>query len=236
MWYTDTVLRAIQQLIRRLIGRTPYPLALQSLISLVLLATLPSALAENGYLLSARFGLLCAVVGLALAVCWCVPVRKFSAWLQLAYLCLQLVATSLAHVIVPSQLLGYVYLVIVLQAVYLFKPLLWILFAVGAYILWSGSLMIASATLIDWTRGNLALAFPVLCILIAAIMYARQHQRSEQVQQVFQQMQQRYDTLLLHLRDAQQRATLEERQRLTQTIAHDITVALAQIEQSIASA
>lgn len=236
VWYTNVVLRAIQQLTRRLIARTPYPLALQSLISLVLLATVPSALAENGYLLSARFGLLCALVGLALAVCWCVPVRKANAWLQLAYLCLQLVAAALADVIVPSQLLGYVYLVIVLQAVYLFKPLLWILFAVGAYILWSGSLMIASATLIDWTRGNLALAFPVLCILVAAIMYARQHQRSEQVQQVLQQMQQRYDTLLLHLRDAQQLATLEERQRLTQTIARDITVALAQIEQNIASA
>src|SRR6266496_471294 len=88
VWYTDTVLRAVQQLIRRLINRTPYPLALQSLISLVLLATLPSALAENGYVLSARFGLLCVVVGLALAVCWLIPVRKFSAWLQLAYLCL----------------------------------------------------------------------------------------------------------------------------------------------------
>ena len=236
MWYTDAVVQAVQQLIRRLITRTPYPLALQSLISLVLLATLPSALAENGYLLSARFALLCAVVGLALAMCWLVPVRKFGAWLQLAYLGLQVVATSLAHVVVPSQLLGYVYLVIVLQAVYLFKPLVWILFAAGTYALWSGSLMIASANLIDWTRGNLALAFPVLCILIAAIIYARQHQRSEHVQQVLQQMQQRYDTLLLHLRDAQQRATIEERQRLTQTIAHDITVALGQIEQSIGNA
>ena len=91
--------------------------------------------------------------------------------------------------------------------------------------------MIASATVIDWTRGNLALAFPVLCILIAAIMYARQHQRSEHAQQVLQQMQQRYDMLLLRLRDAQQRATLEERHRLTQTIARDITLALAQIDK-----
>ncbi len=236
LWYTDAVLRAVQQLSRRLIARTPYPLALQSLISLVLLATLPSALAESGYMLSARFALLCVLVGLALAVCWLVPVRKFDAWLQVAYLCLQVLATSLAYVIVPSQLLGYLYLVIVLQAVYLFKPLLWILFAVGAYILWNGSLIIASANLIDWTRANLALAFPVLCILIAAIVYARQHQRSEHAQQVLQQMQQRYDTLLLRLRDAQQHATLEERHRLTQTIARDIMLALAQIEQSIASA
>jgi signal transduction histidine kinase len=236
VWYTDTMLAATLQLAGRLLRRTPYPLALQSLISLVLLATLPSALAEHGYALSARFALLCGLVGLALALCWCVPVRKIGAWLQLAYLCLQLAAASLAHAVVPSQMLGYVYLVIVLQAVYLFKPLLWIVFALAAYILWSGSLIIASATLIDWTRANLALAFPVLCILIAAIVYVRQHQRSEHVQQVFQQMQQRYDTLLLHLRDAQQRATLEERQRLMQTIAHDITSALAQIEQSIASA
>ena len=58
MWYTDAVLRAVQQFIRRLIAHTPYPLALQCLISLVLLATLPSALAESGYVLSARFGLL----------------------------------------------------------------------------------------------------------------------------------------------------------------------------------
>jgi signal transduction histidine kinase len=236
LWYTITVVRAVQQSIRRLITGTPYPLALQSLISLVLLATLPSALAESGYLLSARFALLCALVGLALAVCWLVPVRKLGVSLQLAYLGLQVVATSLAHMVVPSQLLGYVYLVIVLQAVYLFKPLVWILFAVGAYTLWSGSLMIASANLIEWTRGNLALAFPVLCILIAAMVYARQHQRSEHAQQVLQQMQQRYDTLLLHLRDAQQRATIEERQRLTQTIAHDIAAALGQIEQSIANA
>jgi signal transduction histidine kinase len=231
------VLQAIRQLIRRLITRTPYPLALQSLISLVLLATLPSALVENGYLLSARFVLLCGLVGLALTVCWLVPVRKFGTWFQLAYLGLQVAAALLAHVFVPSQLLGYVYLVIVLQAVYLFKPLVWILFAASAYALWSGSLMIASANnLIDWTLGNLALAFPVLCILIAAMVYARQHHRSEHVQQVLQQMQQRYDTLLLRLHDAQLRATIEERQRLTQTIARDITVALGQIEQSIATA
>src|SRR3954470_24296750 len=70
VWYTYGVLTAIQQLIRRLIASTPYPLALQSLISLVLLATLPSALAENGYMLSARFALLCVLVGLAVTGCW----------------------------------------------------------------------------------------------------------------------------------------------------------------------
>ncbi len=75
----------------------------------------------------------------------------------------------------------------------------------------------------------------MFCILIAAALYARQHQRHEQVQQVLQQQQSRYEALLEHLRDAQQHAALEERQRLSQTIASDITAALAQIEQSIAS-
>ena len=96
----------------------------------------------------------------------------------------------------PSQVLGYVYLVIVLQAVYLFRPLLWVIFAACAYLIWSGWLMFASASLIEWTHGNLALAFPMLCILIAAIVYARQHQRYEQVQQVLQQMQRRALTML----------------------------------------
>jgi len=227
---------AAQQFIRRLISRTPYPLALQSLISLVLLATLPSSLADTGYLLSPRFALLCVLVGLNLALCWCVPARQLAPRRQFAYLSLQVGAAGLAHALVPFQLLGYVYLVIVLQAVYLFKPVLWILFAVGTYAIWSGSLMIASANAIEWTRGNLALAFPVLCILIAAVVYARQHHRYEQVQQVLQQMQRHYDTLVLRLRDAQQHAAIEERQRLAQTIAHDITAALAQVEQSIANA
>lgn len=236
LWYTDAVLAATQQFIRRQLARTPYPLALQSLISLVLLATLLSVLAQAGYALSLRIALVCALVGLSLALCWCVPARRLGRWLQLAYLVLQIGLASLGNLIIPSHLLGYVYLVVVLQAVYLFKPLLWILFALGAYAIWSGSLMIASASLLEWVRGNLTLAFPVVCILVAAIVYARQHQRSEHVQQVLLQMQRRYDTLVLRRRDAQQRAALEERSRLAQTIARDITAALAQVEQSIASA
>jgi signal transduction histidine kinase len=236
VWYTDDVLTSVQQLVRRLMARTPYPPALQSLISLVVLATLPSALANAVSVLSPRFALICVLVVLDLALCWCVPVRKLRHWQQFAYLFVQLGIVSLAHAILPSQVLGYVFLVIVLQAVYLFKPFLWATFAAGAYLIWSGWLMLASTNLIDWIHGNLALAFPILCILIAAIVYARQHQRSEQVQQVLQQMQRRYDTLKLVLRDAQQSAALEERHRLAETIARDISVALAQVEQSIANA
>jgi signal transduction histidine kinase len=228
------VVTSIQQLTRRLMACAPYPLALQSLVTLVLLATLPGAITEGAQVPSPRFVLLCGLLGLHLALIWLVPVRQLRFWRQLAYLLLQVGAASLADALAPSQLLSYVYLVIVLQAVYLFRPLWWIIFAGGVYSLWSGSLMVASASLLDWIQGNLALAFPVLCILIAAAVYARQHQRQEQVQQALQQMQRRYDTLALDLHDAQQRAALEERHRLTQTIAGDITLALAQIEQSIA--
>jgi signal transduction histidine kinase len=56
------------------------------------------------------------------------------------------------------------------------------------------------------------------------------------VLQVLQQMQRRYDTLVLHLRDAAEHAAQEERSRLAQTITSDITAALAQTEQSVASA
>jgi signal transduction histidine kinase len=236
VWYTDGVLTSVPQLIRRLITRTAYPPALQSLISLVVLATLPSAFANAASALSPRFALVCVLVALDLAMCWFVPVRKLRTWQQLVYLSLQLAIVSLAHAILPSQVLGYVFLVVVLQAIYLFKPLLWATFAIGTYLIWSGWLMLASASLIEWTHGNLTLAFPMLCILIAAIIYARQHQRSEQVQQVLQQMQRRYDALKLMLRDAQQSAALEERHRLAETLARDISAALAQVEQGIANA
>jgi signal transduction histidine kinase len=183
-----------------------------------------------------HFAVLCLVVGFHLVLSWVVPAPQLRFWFQLAYLCLQVGLASLANLILPSPLLGYVYLVIVLQAVYLFRPLVWVIFASCVYVLWSGSLMIVSASFIDWAHGNLLLAFPVLCILIAAITYARQHRHHEQVQHILQQMQRQYETLHQHLRDAQELAALEERRQLAQTIVSDITAALAQAELSIASA
>lgn len=207
-------------------------MALQSLITLVLLATLPSAFSMGGRMLL----LLCALMAIDLALCWLVPVQRLGRWLQLGYLIVQLGIASTAQIFVPSPVFSYVYLLIVLQAVYLFKPWQWLLFAGGVYALWSGSLMIASANLLEWLQSNLVLAFPVLCILAAATVYARQHQRRQQVQQLAQQVQQRYEQLVMLLRDAQQRAILEERHRIAQTVTYDIGNTLAQIEQSIANA
>lgn len=235
MWYTVAVAKAIRQLASRFEARAPYPLALQSLISLVLLATLPSAFDTAGYVLSSRMALLCALIGVCIAASWLVPIRRLHAVFQLTYLGLQLGAASLAQIIAPSQILGYVYLTVVLQAVYLFRPLVWIGVAAVVYALWSGQLIVSS-TLLEWVQGNLALAFPIVCIVAAALLYARQHQRQEYVQRVLQDMQRRCDNLLLHLREAQQRAAQEERLRIAQTVAHDITTMLAQVEQNISSA
>lgn len=229
------VAKANRQLTSWLEARAPYPLALQSLISLVLLATLPSAFDTAGYVLSSRLALLCALLGAYVALTWLVPVRRLRLGFQLCYLALQLGAASLAQLIAPSQMLGYVYLIVVLQGVYLFRPMVWISFAAVVYALWSGQLIISS-NLLDWVQSNLALAFPIVCILAAALLYARQHQRQEYVQRVLHDMQRRCDNLLIHLREAQQRAAQEERLRIAQTIAHDIASTLAQVEQNISSA
>jgi hypothetical protein len=90
LWYTVAVRITLQQLAHRWAARVPYPLALQALLSLVLLATLPSALEAAGGALSVRFALLALVVGLDLAMCWVVPARHLRLWQQLAYLALQL--------------------------------------------------------------------------------------------------------------------------------------------------
>lgn len=228
-----SVVKRIQQFGRRLIDCAPYPLALQGLVSLVLLAAVPSALSETPNLLFSRIALLCLLIGIHILAAWLVPVRKLKFWWQLIYLALQVGLASLSYAIVPYPLIGYVYVAIVLQAIYLFRPLVWILFACSVYGLWSGSLMIASTNLFEWLYANLALAFPVTCILIAAVLYARQHHRHEQVQTELRQQQNRYEALLARLDDAEQDAALAERHRLAQTITSEISSALAQVEQSI---
>ncbi|NTW98302.1 MAG: two-component sensor histidine kinase, partial [Oscillochloris sp.] len=128
------------------------------------------------------------------------------------------------------------YLAIVLQALVLFRPWIWIPFAVGVWALWSGGVIIASASLFSWLQSNLAIAFPATCAIIAAIIYLRQHRRSEQAQQMLQQMQQRYDSLSTALREMQQRVVLEERRRLAQMLIDEVQSALARTEQSVATA
>lgn len=215
-------------------GLATYPLAIQSVAVLALLATAVSALQLD--LSSDALWLLAGLGVLNLLAVTLVPARRLPRWAQLLYLLGQCLLAGVVQIFAPASLLAYVYLAIVLQAIVLLPLWLWVPFAVLTYAIWGGLLLIATANLLAWLQGNLALAFPATCAIIAAIVYARQHHRNEQVQQRLLQMQQRYDQLASGLRDLQQRAMLEERQRLAQTIISEVQLALGRTEQSVSAA
>jgi signal transduction histidine kinase len=219
-----------------LVAHSPYPLALQSIVALVLIATPLNALFTYSRSDPQQLWLLCGIMLLHLLLCLTMPIRRLRAWQQLAVMLGQCGLVVLAYTALPVPLLTYVLLAIVLQAVYLFRPWLWIPFACLVWLGWSGTLIVVSANLLEWVQRNLTLAFPATCILIAAVLYARQHHRRTQVQQLTDQMQQHYDMLRLHLREAQQRAVVEERHRLIQTVSSDISTALANAEQAVVAA
>ncbi|MBX0327677.1 two-component sensor histidine kinase [Oscillochloris sp. ZM17-4] len=234
------MIRAFQQL-RALIGRhVAYPFALQGVVALALLMTPLSGLGMRGPLSvdgsPQRYWAMTAIVGLHLILTLFVPARRLALWAQILYLIIQCALTAVAQALFPTPLFDYVYLAIVLQSLMLFRPWLWIPFAVGVWALWSGGVFMATASALTWLQSNLALAFPATCAIIAAIIYVRQHRRSEQAQQMLQQMQQRYDSLSTALREIQQRVALEERRRLAQTLTDEVQAALARTEQSIAAA
>jgi signal transduction histidine kinase len=230
------MLTTFQHVSAQVAARSPYPLALQCLISLVLLATPLNALVAGVGANSLHFWALVALMLLQLLLCSFVPIRRLRCWQQLAVLIGLGGIVTIASAFVPVTMLTYVLLTIVLQAIYLFRPWLWIPFACLVWLGWNGTLLLVSSSLLDWLQSNLTLAFPATCILIAAIVYARQHRHHAQVQQLLDQMQSRYDTLLVKLRDVQQRTALEERHRLMQMITKDISTAIANTEQSVVAA
>lgn len=178
------------------------------------------------------FGL-CGAQLLALAL---VPAQRLPHWAQLLYLSVQCGLTVLAQPFVPPDLLGYVYLALVLQAIILLPLWVWIPFSVAVYALWSGLLALATTSMLSWLQSNLALAFPATCAIIAVLVYARQQRQREHVQLMLQQVQLRYDQLALGVRELQQGAMLEERRRLAQTLVGEVQVALSRTEQQLTSA
>lgn len=232
--------RALQQLRAFISRHAPYPLALQGVVSLALLMTPLSGLmlSDPGRWSGSlgRFWAMSGLVGLHLLLTLVVPARRLPLWAQITYLIGQCALTVAAQALFPTPLFDYVYLTIVLQALALFRPWLWIPFAVGVWALWSGGEIIATSSALGWLQSNLALAFPATCAIIAAIIYVRQHRRSEQAQQMLQHMQQRYDSLSTALRELQQRVALEERRRLAQTLTDEVQAALVRAEQSVATA
>jgi signal transduction histidine kinase len=234
------MIRAFQQLRAFIERHVPYPLALQGIVGFALLMTPLSGVGLRGAISVAgspqRYWEMTAIMGVQLIMTVVVPARRLPLWVQIIYLLLQCALTAAAQMLFPAPLLDYVYLTIVLQALTLFRPWLWIPFAVGVWALWSGGVIMATASVLTWIQSNLTLAFPATCAIIAAIIYVRQYRRGEQAQQMLVQMQQRYDSLSTALREMQQRAALEERRRLAQMLTGEVQAALARTEQGIVAA
>jgi signal transduction histidine kinase len=226
------VKRRLLQLLAMMRRQSPYPLAVQGGVMLVLLAVPLSAWGSvDPDLALYHYWVLTILVGLHLLMVALVPAHWLPDWARLVYLAIQAALTVAAQALYPVPLMHLVYLVVVLQSIALLRPLFWIPFAVSVWALWSGLVLIASMSLWAWLQSNLAIAFPALCAIVAVIVYARHRRGSEQAQQVLQQVQQRYDALATALRDMQQLAVLEERQRLTQSLASELQTALVQVEQ-----
>lgn len=229
----------LRQLLSNIAARMPYPPIIQGLVGLTLVAALVNvfnqisagaAMEQTG-----QPGLFIGLIVIQLLAIWLVPVRSISCWQQFVFLIAQCSLTAAAQFTLTAPILDYVYLAIVLQAVYLFRAWLWIPFASIVWLVWSGTIIIDSASLVAWLQSNLAVAFPATCILIAAIVYARQQRRHEQAQQMLRQMQHRYDNLVLTFRDIHQHAIMEERQRLSQLITDEMQTVLLRTEQNIAT-
>ncbi|MEM8529696.1 MAG: histidine kinase [Chloroflexota bacterium] len=224
-----TELRSVANFITE---RAPYPLVIQMLISVVIFATQVSAVETEG-IYGWNVWIPIILLGFHLIVCWIVPAQRLTVWFQLVYLLGQCALTAFVNVLLPLPVITYVYLVVVLQAMCLFRVWLWVTFAGLIWLVWNGTFVIASTSVLDWVQGNLNVAFPITCILIAAILYARQNRRSEQMDHILRQMQNHYDALSIKFREVSQLSILEERQRLEQTISHDLRMALAQTEQQV---
>jgi signal transduction histidine kinase len=230
----------MQALRTRIAARMPYPLVLQGLVALSLLAA-PLAVLSGG-LAALRpeaahaFGIFTLLISLHLVLVLLVPVRRLPTWLQLGYLIGQCGLTAAAQFVLPAPTLSYIYLTIVLQALYLFRPWLWIPFAVAVWLVWSGALIVNTRNVLAWLQSNLVFAFPATCVLIAAILYVRQQRRHEQIQRLLAQVEQQYQALNQTFDTLQQRAAQEERDHVVQTVISDLRAALAGVEQSTASA
>lgn len=212
-------------------------LAFLVLLSLVVLVVALSALSDP-VLRTAwprLIGMLACLVGMV-GLAWITPLRLLTVWGQVILIGLELAAAAGAQLLYPTPLIDYIYLILVLQGIMLFRPWLWAIMAVGIWIIWAIVRYRLSHDLIGWLESNLAIAFPATCAIIAAFIYARHLRRSEQVQQMLQQMQQRSAAFSTFLRDVQQRVAHEERQRLLHLLADEVQQALAQAEQSITGA
>ncbi|WP_322494929.1 histidine kinase [Chloroflexus sp.] len=228
----------LSSLIQTIISR--YQRAALAFLVLLSLVTLVVALSAAGdAALRAewpRLAGMLACLGFMLGVAWLTPLRVLTVWGQLALIGLELAAAAGAQLLTAAPLIDYIYLVLVLQGIILFRPWVWAITAIGVWAIWAIVRYQLSNDLIGWLQSNLAITFPATCAIIAAFIYARHVHRSEQMQSMLQQMQQRYTAFSALLREMQQRAASEERQRLLHLLASEVQQALANAEQSVTAA
>src|SRR5687767_2169529 len=129
MCYTIAMSRAERRFRSFVERHSPYPLAVQGVATLALIGTPFSIVGADG-LEPWRFWSLLGVVAALLLALALVPARRLPLWAQILYLLAQLGLLTVARATTPAPLLDYVYLSIVLQSIALFRPWLWIPFAV----------------------------------------------------------------------------------------------------------
>lgn len=136
-------------------GPASYPLAVQGVALLALIATPLSALGLG--VASSHVWALAGLAGVNLLALIAAPARSMPRWAQVIFLVVQCCVAVAMQTIASAPLIGYVYLSIVLQSIVLFPLWLWIPFAVIVYAVWSGLLAIATANALTWLQGNLSL-------------------------------------------------------------------------------
>ncbi|ACL24668.1 sensor histidine kinase [Chloroflexus aggregans] len=209
-------------------------LGLLSIVTLIAaLSTVGDATLRNDW---PRLAGMLACLGVMLGLAWLTPLRLLKVGGRLTLIVIELAAAAGAQLLTAAPLIDYIYLVLVLQGIILFRPWLWALMAVSVWIIWAIVRYQLSNDLLIWLQSNLAIAFPAVCAIIAACIYARHVHRSEQMQQMLQQMQQRYTSLSTLLRDVQQRVAREERQRLLNRLISEVQQTLVYAEQGLTTA
>ncbi len=209
-------------------------LGLLSIVTLIAaLSTIGDATLRNDW---PRLAGMLAGLGVMLGLAWLTPLRLLKVGGRLTLIAIELAAAAYAQLLTAAPLIDYIYLVLVLQGIILFRPWLWALMAVSVWIIWAIVRYQLSNDILIWLQSNLAITFPAVCAIIAAFIYARHVHRSEQVQQKLQQMQQHYTALSTLLRDVQQRVAREERQRLLNWLTGEVQQTLVYAEQGLTTA
>jgi len=217
-----------------------YPLTIQLLVSL-LLSILPIAVLSDATSSGRAFSLMqmlsfVGLVLLSLALFHCVPIVRLKLWKQLCMVGLQCALISTMQAIIPSTLIGYLFIAPLIQSVYLFRVWIWLPLAIGMWLTLGGTSLIATQGWIEWIGANIYMSCLLVGVAVAAAVYTYQHRMRTQIEHTVQKLQQQYHSAKQALEEVTHKATLEERDRLDDTVHSDLRMALGQLEQMVGNA